>query len=140
MANCENLQLELHRQYLRRRSRRVILLLATLLVLGLADLHLTIHHHATIGLEELNPIGAYLLNSEQIGSLVVFKLASLCVAVGVLLAVRKHAVGEVSTWLAFAIMVALTLHWHQYNTELTTNLAGDYPQLSTHLRLSMADS
>lgn len=140
MAPSDGGRLELEHAQRHRRSRRVVLLLATLAVLGLADLHLTVHHHMQMGMEELNPLGAYLLGGGHIGALVVFKLATMAVAIGMLLAVRAHPLGEASTWLAFGIMVALTLHWHQYNTELTHDFAGSYEQLSSHLRLAHADS
>lgn len=45
----------------RRRSRRVIVLLAAIIVLSAADLAITLFHLKTMGMMEANPIARFLI-------------------------------------------------------------------------------
>jgi hypothetical protein len=117
----------------RRRARRVVILLTTVFLLGLGDLYATITHATTVGMIEVNPIGAYLLNADSIPGLILFKLGTMGIGVGLLLRVRHKLQSELSSWLILAVMVALTLHWANYNEAV----AKDYQRVS-HARAAMA--
>lgn len=97
------------------RARRVVILLVTVCILGLADLYATITHVTSIGMIEVNPIGAYLIDANSIAGLVLFKLGSMGIGLGLLLHARHKIQGEISTWFILGVMVVLTLHWSQYN-------------------------
>ncbi|MHC4997150.1 MAG: hypothetical protein ACYTGQ_19085 [Planctomycetota bacterium] len=112
----------------RHRARRVVILLAGVFVLGLGDLYATITHATSVGMIEVNPIGAYLLNAESIPGLILFKLGTMGVGVGLLLQVRHKLQGELSCWFILAVMVALTLHWANY-----TEAVAKYYQTVRHL-------
>lgn len=124
----------------RARARRVTLLMAVLVVLGIGDLVLTITHAFSIGMDEVNPLGAYLIRSQSILGLTLFKLGSIGVTVGLLLKVRHRRFAEAASWMLAAVMVSLTFHWHQYNLDLTHELAAsNYSQVAQEMRLVVAD-
>ena len=124
----------------RARSRRVMLLMAVLVVLGIGDLALTITHAFSIGMDEVNPLGAYLIRSKSILGLTLFKLGSIGITVGLLLKVRHRRFAEAASWMLAAIMVSLTFHWYQYNLDLTHELAAaNYAQVAHEMRVVVAD-
>lgn len=115
------------------RARRVILLLCLLVTLNLGDLYATVLHASSVGMIELNPIGAYLIDSGSIEGLVMFKLGCLGVAVGLLLKLRHQAAGELATWLLVLVMSMLTFYWYVYSAEMADQLTDvnyrDLPQV-----------
>lgn len=124
----------------RARARRVTLLLAALIVLGMGDLALTITHAFSIGMDEVNPLGAYLIRSDSIAGLTLFKLGSIGITVGLLFKTRHRPFAEAACWLLAAIMVSLTLHWYQYNIDLSHELAAsNYGQVAHQMRIVVAD-
>ena len=92
-----------------------MVLLLGIIALSIADLVVTITHLKTIGMAEANPIAAYLIratNSTWI--LAAYKLATVGISVTLLYLARRHRVGEIATWSALAILVAMSVSWHNY--------------------------
>ena len=97
------------------RARRVMLLLAAVVVLSLGDLLFTLLYLSTTGMIEANPIAAYLIRTTHSWeALAVFKLATVGLCVALLYRVRRYPEGEFAAWGAATIMVMLTIHWNHY--------------------------
>lgn len=111
----------------RRRSRRVFILLAAVALLGLGDLYSTLTHVNSIGMVEINPVAAYLINADSDAGLVLYKLGTIGIAVGLLMRTRHHRSAEAASWILILVMTALTFHWHNYNETVARELNGvDY--------------
>ena len=123
----------------RMRARRVVLLLAALIVLGLGDLYATVTHATSIGMRELNPVGAYLIAAHSVFGLVLYKLGTMGLTTGLLMKVRHHALAELSSWLLVCVMVGLTIHWSNYNHQLSEKLTNtSYDEAAAELQLTAA--
>ena len=124
-----------------RRARRVMMLLIAIALLGVVDLYATYVHATTIGMMELNPIGAYIISGDSPLGLILFKLGSIGLCVGLLMKLRHDRRAELAAWLCLIIMIGLTLHWVQYNQELFTLMAmNDYEPVDGMMRLSTAEA
>lgn len=122
-----------------RRARRVMVLLFVVTALGLADLYATYTHASSVGMHEENPIGAYLITAGSWAGLTLYKLGTIGLAVGLLLKVRRQRSAECAAWFICLVMVALTMHWHEYNHEMSTQLANvSYEQVAEQMRLTNA--
>ncbi|HLO42113.1 MAG TPA: DUF5658 family protein [Phycisphaerales bacterium] len=113
-----------------RRSVRVGCLLAACLAMGFADLIMTLTHATTIGFAEANPIARALMDSGSAGPITLWKLSSMAIATGLLIAARKTRTGELGAWLSVAILVWLMFRWSTYNDHiqmLTAELAHGTP-------------
>ncbi len=108
----------------RRRALRVITLCAVVFLLGLGDLVNTIIHMNHFGMVELNPLARPLVNDKAELPLILFKLGTLGVAIGLFLRVRHHRSAEFGAWAMMLVMVALTWHWNVYNDVMQVSLAG----------------
>ena len=103
----------------RHRARRVGLLLIATVLLSIGDLYATLTHLNSIGMVEVNPIAAHLMRTGSVAGLVLFKLGTLGLAVGLILHARYHRSAEVGAWILTLIMTLLMLHWQHYQTQLT---------------------
>jgi len=108
----------------RRRGRRVLILLAAVSLLGVGDLYATLAHVNSIGMVELNPVAAYLINADSDAGLVLYKLGTIGIAVGLVVRSRHHRSAEAASWVMILIMAALTFHWHNYNETVARELTG----------------
>ncbi len=97
------------------RERRVLLLLAAVAVLSLADLYMTMAHVTGAGMYEENPLARAIMKMGSPAFLAMFKVVSLGVAVGILYAVRGRASSELGSWLCLGVLVWLTGRWVVYN-------------------------
>lgn len=104
----------------RRRTFRVVALAAGLVIFGLGDLYSTILHSVHVGIHEVNPIGAYLISEQSLWGLILFKLGTLGISVGLLLKVRHHRSAEIACWALLGVMIALTVYWYAYNGEMVS--------------------
>ncbi|MEM7227800.1 MAG: DUF5658 family protein [Planctomycetota bacterium] len=112
-----------HTDASRRRSSRVIVLLAVVIALSLADLILTVQHLTSIGMAESNPIAAWVIRtSDSVAALSLYKLATVAIAVGSLFLVRRHRIAEVASWGAVTVLVALCFRWDAYAATIETDL------------------
>ncbi len=118
------------------RERRVYILVTLMIMLGLGDLYATVMHAFYFGMGELNPIARWLINAGDPLALILFKLGTMGVAVGLLLKARHRPSGEIGCWLLALVLVALTLYWHQYHVMLDSQLAGvHYSEVGEQMRI-----
>jgi hypothetical protein len=126
VMNCDqhppHLQPAALRQHPTRRTVRVLMLSGLVVLLGLGDLHNTLTMSDSVGMVELNPIAAYLLNANSTAGLVLYKLGTIGIAVGLVLKVRRHLVGELGAWILAGLMVGLILYWQHYTASITAEL------------------
>ena len=90
--------------------------------MGLGDLYATYIHSSTVGLHELNPLAAPMLESGRYGWVAFYKVSSIGLCVSLLLWGRRHRIVEGTTWALVMVMVALTIHWGAYNRYLADEL------------------
>lgn len=116
------------------RSRRVLLLVAGIIVLSLADLVITIAFLRANSMMEANPIAAYLIRVTQSAwVLAAYKALTVLVCVGLICKVRKHIAGEVAAWCAMAILTVMSVMWDQYSRQF------DDPQHASLVQMMVAD-
>jgi len=99
------------------RSRRIALLLATVWLVGLSDLSMTVTARNIGQFKESNPVAASMLHDSALLS--AFKLASLVIASAIFLTFRKHWFTEAACWFVFAVHVALAFIWLSYFTHMS---------------------
>jgi hypothetical protein len=104
-----------------RRSRRVMVLLAGVVLLSLADLVVTLAYIQANWMMEANPLASWIIhNTEPVSSgltaaaLGAFKIGTLTVCVAVLFRLRRHMAGEVAAWTAVGVLTVMSVMWHHY--------------------------
>lgn len=100
------------------RPRVVVLLIIAIVLMGLADLGLTLTYMRGVGMIEANPIARYMLSIGHERQLILYKLSSLALCCGTLFLIRRHRKAERCAWLCTAIMVGLSIHWTRYNAAM----------------------
>lgn len=98
----------------RARSRRVVLLVALIAILSVGDLIATLTFLRSIGMQEINPLAAFIIQNQSETGLILFKFGSVVCCVSLILLIRHFRQGEVAAWIAAIILVGLTVHWHTY--------------------------
>ncbi len=115
------------RTLVRTREARVLWLIFSIIVLSLADLHMTLEHVTMIGMSEGNPLARLIMSTNSPGALVAWKLTSVAAACLAFYAGRKKMIGELAAWFCCGVLIWLTIRWNTYATEL----AGVCPQVYT---------
>jgi hypothetical protein len=101
------------------RSRRIMILIAGIIALSIADLLITIAHLRTVGMIEANPVAAYLIDTYQsVWILAAYKLITVGICITALYVIRKRLIGEMAAWTSVAILAGMAIIWHLYATEL----------------------
>ncbi|MEC9374505.1 MAG: hypothetical protein VYC34_11710 [Planctomycetota bacterium] len=100
------------------RRRRVILLVLAMVLMGLADLSLTLTYMKSVGMFEVNPIARFMIAIGGEGQLIRYKLFTIVLSGGLLYLLRRHRCAELCAWLGCAAMLALTVHWTRYNSHI----------------------
>jgi len=95
------------------RSRRVLLTLAAVWVVGIFDLGYTLAEWGTSDFAEANPVAAKVL-SQSVRTAVLFKFGLLGVSSLILLAVRRHFIAELGCWFLFVTMMYVAIRWYCY--------------------------
>ncbi|MEM8758490.1 MAG: DUF5658 family protein [Planctomycetota bacterium] len=96
------------------RPMRVVLLVVSTVILGLADLWITMTYLLSVGMFEDNPIARYVISLGSPALVIAFKLASIFVASGITLACRRRWQGEALAWVSLGIMLSLLVRWLSY--------------------------
>lgn len=104
----------------RARSRRCTLLIAAILIMGAADLLLTLTYARTVGMIEMNPLARLMIALGGAQQLVLFKACCTAVCAGVLFLCRRAPEAERACWLSAVGMLALTAHWVNYNASVSS--------------------
>lgn len=106
--------------------------------MGITDLACTLAYLHGMGMIELNPLARFLIEHGGAASLACFKGLTLLVCVGLLIRLRARVQAEVAAWVCMAVMVALTIHWAQYNeaiAQLTPYLSEAFTPDAAWVRL-----
>jgi uncharacterized membrane protein YhaH (DUF805 family) len=112
------------------RARRVVFLLAATALMCLGDLALTLTYTTSMGMVETNPIARAVMANNSPLFVVLWKLATMVLGLGILFWARRVRAAETAAWLCFFIMVALCLHWLSFAT-VVSGLPSDYAQLAS---------
>lgn len=115
------------------RAWRVNLLLVASLILALGDLWMTLSFATNMGMLEANPIARLVMVTGSTPGIVVWKLATTLLGLGILFRLRHTRHAEIGAWIVFAALTALSIHWLNYTT-LVASLGSDYPGI-----LAMSD-
>ena len=102
------------------RRRRVVLLVVAMVLMGLADLQLTLTYMRSVGMIELNPLARAMIDLRGEPQLIRFKLLSIALSAGLLFLLRRHSIAERCAWLSCAALLFLTFHWVRYNDRPAT--------------------
>ncbi len=101
------------------RPRRVALLALAMILMGLADLQLTLTYMRSAGMLELNPLARAMVDLGGAPQLIRFKLFSIAASAGLLYLMRRHSLAERCAWVSCAALLLLTAHWVHYNNNAT---------------------
>jgi hypothetical protein len=113
----------------RSRAQRVTLLLFATVLMGLADLSLTLTFITTSGMIEANPVARLVMQLNHPGYIILWKLATMLVGIGVLYWARRSRGAEIGTWVCCVVMTALSFHWLTFTGEVTAT-GSDYAQVA----------
>ncbi len=94
------------------RTRRVMLVLGLIWIVGVFDLVFTLMAVELGHFHEANPLARPMLSSPAL--LGAFKFGSLILASGIFLVCARHRIAELACWLVGAVYVALALVWMLY--------------------------
>ena len=95
-----------------RRARRVLLALAFIWIVGLADLHLTLLACDIGGFIEVNPIArAFIAHPAAV---IAYKLVLMSSSTAVLAFYRRRRITEIGCWFLAAVYAALSFVWAAY--------------------------
>jgi hypothetical protein len=98
----------------RRRSFRVLVLCAMILLISIADLQITLMFLTSGGMAEGNPIARYIMSFDCQWLLGAWKLLLTGLACGTFICFRTRLSVELATWLCAAVMVWLAIRWGFY--------------------------
>lgn len=102
------------------RPARVSALLLCVVAMSMADLYMTLQYVMNFGMIEVNPLARRIIEAGSAAELIMFKLGSVLLAVGVLFLFRSRRTAELGAWACFVAMVWLTAHWFNYNAIIST--------------------
>jgi hypothetical protein len=104
----------------RRRGIRVWLLVATIVILSMADLYMTLTHLRGAGMGEANPLARLVISYNSPMLLSVWKCACVFIACVILVMARHRWSGEAASWVCAGVLTVLTVHWAMYCAEAAT--------------------
>lgn len=99
---------------LHQRRTRVLLLIAAIGVMSLADLAMTLTYMSSVGMLESNPIARAMVQWGGPALLIAWKLLTVGIASVILAAARRTLVGELGAVLGCAMLGWLMFHWVEY--------------------------
>ncbi len=102
------------------RTTRILLLVASTFVMCLGDLYMTLTFALNIGMIEANPIARSVIQEHPIAVVVIWKIATVLFFGITLFLARRTRSAEVAAWASFAVMVALTVHWFSYSSNVSS--------------------
>jgi hypothetical protein len=101
------------------RSRRVLTLLAGVILLSVGDLYMTLLHLKSFGLIEANPLARGIMAHHSAAGLVVWKTATVGLAVGILYFTRRRGAAEIGAIISCLVLSWLTLRWVTYSDQVS---------------------
>ncbi len=123
-------------------SRRIVLLIAAIVLMGLADLACTLAYMQTVGLPEANPIARWLARFGDTRAIIGFKLLTMLLSCLCLYVGRRERRMEFAAWACTIILLCLSVHWISFNKSITehTNLIAYLSDPSTCPRVAGVQS
>lgn len=103
----------------RARSRRIVLLVLAMILMGVFDLLCTLTYMRTSGMLEANPLARQMIEIGGAKQLVMFKSLTIVLSCGAIYFVRRTRQAEISAWLCTALMLGLMAHWVNYNRQVS---------------------
>ena len=98
-------------------SRRVVLLISAMAIMGLVDLMMTLTYMRSTGMYEMNPIARFIARLGAGEHLIAFKLLTMLISGYALYLGRLTRRGELCAWVCAAVLVGLMFHWAAYARE-----------------------
>lgn len=98
---------------------RLVLLIVAMTLMHAVDLACTLTYLRAVGMVELNPIARHIIDIGQAPLLIAFKLLTILASCGTLYLVRRHRLAEIGAWICTAVLVALSLHWTNFNANIS---------------------
>jgi hypothetical protein len=112
------------------RSRRVTILLVATALMCLGDLVLTLTYVTSMVMVETNPIARMVMANNSPTFVVLWKLSTMCLGLGILFWARRTRGAEIASWLCFFIMSALCVHWFGF-TAAVSHLPSEYAAMAS---------
>lgn len=100
--------------YVSRRPLRVTALVALIVVLSLADLHLTLTFLTSGGMLESNPLARLVMSYDCAGLLTLWKCASVGLTSWILFRARRNRSAEIAAWIGVGVLLWLMVRWAGY--------------------------
>jgi len=97
-----------------RRGFRVLLLVATIAVLSMADLYMTLLHATTVGMAEDNPVARLMISHGDPVLLTVWKMGTVALVGYILLMARRRRSAEIGAWVCVGMLAFVMARWIQY--------------------------
>ena len=98
------------------RAHRVIVLVAGIVILSLADLVVTLAYLKANWMMEANPLASYIIRSTQSAwALAAFKCCTVTVCATLLLRLRRARAGEVAAWCGIGLLTVMSIMWRCYS-------------------------
>lgn len=102
------------------RSRRVLVILAGVVLMSLGDLYMTLQYLLHFGLLESNPMARAIIQHGSPWILAAWKLCTLILAVGILAFARRRLSAELGTLFCCGVMAWLTVRWIHYSDQVSS--------------------
>lgn len=101
------------------RHIRVSALIFATIAMSMGDLYMTLAYLRTSGMDEANPLARLVISYGCPWALSAWKALTLGLGMFILFSLRRTRGGELGAWCCFAMLLALTLHWSDYNRDVT---------------------
>ena len=101
------------------RPFRVIALLVIVVLLSLTDLYMTLLHLLSFGMLEANPVARWIMEYGSPAALIIWKLITVGIAVGILFWARRRRAAEWGAAICCFVLLALTAQWISYNLRVS---------------------
>jgi hypothetical protein len=106
------------------RVRRIVILLALLWTVSMADLGLTLWAARFSAFRELNPVAASFLASHQLFGVIAWKISLMLVATLTFWLARKRLSTELALWGLIAVFMLLAVRWSQFTRDAMAQTQG----------------
>jgi uncharacterized membrane protein YhfC len=100
------------------RSRRVVVLLAAIILMSLGDLYMTLEHLTHVGMPEANPLAHAIIQYGSRSILIAWKLATVVLAVGILYYARRRWSAEAAALFCCGVLTWLSARWLDYSEQM----------------------
>lgn len=82
---------------------------------SISDLLMTLTYATSVGMMEMNPLARAFAQSGSPLGLIAWKLVTAGAGIGIFLWLRRSMFAELGSWAIALVMLALVIHWVQYN-------------------------